>query len=228
MVKNDAEFDKLLTSALYRAAELDYIDSLSDEELEREVQPSPRFKRRMGALLRNPNRYARAQRRPLYLKVLRSAAAVFVAITVLFSGAMAVSPTVRAAVVSFVRTWYEDRTEYEIPLRVLDEEWTFGYIPEGYELTDEFLTDLQMVYFYKNVHADRIMIAISSGKQIVDNEHSDFRSTTINGHATDIYESNDPDYPSFLVMHDEVSGVFITILADVDDVDIIRIAENIR
>ena len=228
MVKNDAEFDKLLTSALYRAAELDYIDSLSDEELEREVQPSPRFKRRMGALLRNPNRYARAQRRPLYLKVLRSAAAVFVAITVLFSGAMAVSPTVRAAVVNFVRTWFEDRTVYETPARDMHQDWTIGYIPQGFVLVEEEYNEFRFFNVYQDNDGNLIYITISSGKLIVDNEHSEFYEIIINGNATDVYESNDPEYPSIVIVHDETSGVFITLIAEIDAGELIRIAENIR
>ena len=228
MVYNDAEFDKLLTTALFRAAELDYVDSLSDEELEQKVQPSSRFKRRMDALLRNPNRYVRNQRRPLYLKVLRSAAAVFIAITVVFSGAMAVSPTVRAAVVNFVRTWFEDRTVYEIPSHELDNGWTVGYIPDGFELIEELDLGLQLILFFEDNDSATIFIQFSTGKQIVDNEHSVFYEITVNGNPTDIYESNDVEHPSIIVMHEEKAGVFVTIISKIDVRELIRIAENIR
>jgi len=47
------EFDKLLTAALYRASELDYVDLPSDEELDQMIQPSPRFQRMMDSILRD-------------------------------------------------------------------------------------------------------------------------------------------------------------------------------
>ena len=72
MIYTDEEFDELLTASLYRATELDYMaDMPSDEELDKMIQPSLRFQRRMKALLRNPKRYIRSIRRPVYLKVLR-------------------------------------------------------------------------------------------------------------------------------------------------------------
>jgi hypothetical protein len=226
---NDDNFDKLLTSALYRAAELDYGDMPSDEELEMTVQPSQRFRRKMKNLLRNPRRHIRSQRRPVYLKVLRSAAAVFIALTILFGAAMAASPTVRAAVVGFFRTWLEDRTIYEIPTRDLDSEWTFGYIPEGFELVEKLLMEFQQhVYIYQNSDSARIGIVISSGKQIVDNEHSDFYQITINGNPADVYETNDPLHPSIVVMYDKANGVFITFNAEIEISEIIKIAENIE
>jgi hypothetical protein len=225
---DDAGFEKLLTAALHRAAELDYEDAISDEELALAVQPSQRFQRKMKNLLRNPPRHIRNQRRPIYLKMLRSAAAVFVAVTVLFGAVMAASPTVRAAVVNFVRTWLEDRTIYETPDRDMYGDWTFGYIPEGFVLIEEFDTEAHFIHIYQNDDSISISITISSGKQVVDNEHSVFYETTINGNAADIYESNNPEYPNVIVMYYETTGVVITLVSEIDVSQLIRIAENIR
>jgi hypothetical protein len=225
---DDASFDKLLTVALYRAAELDYGDIPSDDELDLTIEPSQRFQRKMRDLLRNPNRHIRSQRRPLYLKVMRYAAAIFIAFTLLLGTAMAASPTVRAAVVNFVRTWFEDRTEYQIPGSELHREWAFGYIPDGFELIEEARNELQQFYVYQNTNSTNIFITISSGRQSVDNEHSDFYQMTINGNAVDVYESNDPQYHSIIVMHDEMYGVFITLNSEIDISELIKIAENIE
>jgi len=224
----DTSFDKLLTAALYRAAELDYGDAMSDEEIDLAVQPSQRFQRKMRTLLRNPIRYKRNQHRPLYMKAMRSAAAVFIAVTILFGAAMAASPTVRAAVVSFVRTWLEDRTTYQVPDRDIHGDWTVGYIPEGFLLIDEEDAETHVLLVYQNNDSVSISIIISSGKKVVDNEHSVFYETTINGNAADIYESNDPLYPNMVVIHFETFGVIISLVSDIDVSELIRIAENIR
>ena len=86
MYIEDEKFDELLTAALYRASEIDCADDPTDEELETLIKPSPRAQRRMKALIRNPKAYIRRYQRPVYLKILRSAAAVFAAVIITFSG----------------------------------------------------------------------------------------------------------------------------------------------
>jgi len=225
---DDAIFEELLTSALYRASELDYEDMPSDKELNRTVRPSLRFKRKMNVLLRSPVKHDSNQRRPIYFRVLQTAAAVIVAFTVLLGATMAVSPTVRAAVIDFVRSWFEDRTEYWTPDGPLEGNWRFNYIPAGFTLADEMVNELQIFRVFENEASDRIFIAISAGKTVIDNEHSVFYSTVIKGHDADIYESSDPQYPSIVMIHDAAAGVFITISAEVDLGELIKIAENIE
>jgi hypothetical protein len=223
----DEEFDELLTAALYRAADLDYEDIPSDEELDELIQPSPRFQRRMKALLRNPNRYVRRMHQPAYLKILRSAAAVFIAFTILLGGAMTVSSTVRAAVIDFVRSWFDDRTEYWTPTHEISKEWVFGYIPDGFNLI--FQEDfLQIIRVYQRDDSVKLSITVTTGRSIVDNEHSIFYETEINGRAADIYESNDPMYQSIIVLHDEASDEIITIISDIALSELIKIAEGIE
>jgi len=57
MYLDDAEFEMLLTAALHRAAALDYEMMPPDDELDRIVQPSQQFQKRMNALLCDPNNY---------------------------------------------------------------------------------------------------------------------------------------------------------------------------
>jgi len=158
---------------------------------------------------------------------MRAAAAVFIAITVLFSASMAVSPTVRASVVSFVRKWLEDRTEYHVPQSDLHRDWSFGYIPEGFELVEKNSGLLQLFLVYENIDLVKILISISTGSLIIDNEHSDFNKTTINGNDADVYVSNDPDYPNIIVMMHEQTGMKIMMQSDVDISELIKIVENI-
>jgi len=224
---DDAVFEERLKAALIRAAELDYGNKPSDEELERTVHPSPRLERRMKALLRNPRRYVRSRRKPIYLKVLQTAASVAVALAVLLATAMAVSPTVRAAVVGFVRSWFSDRVIYETQPTVIEGEFTFGYIPVGFELVDTIRTDHYIRYTYSNSDSTPITITVSNGKHELDNEHSDYVQTTIGDCITDVYKSNDPLYPNIIVIYMDANKAIVDIISQVDLDELTKIAENI-
>ena len=224
---SDEEFEQLIVTALYIVSERECAGAPSDEELEQLIQPSPHSQRRMNAIIRNPNKYIRNYRRPLYLKVLRNAAAVFIVITILLGAAMAVSPTVRAAVIDFVRSWFEDRTEYWTPDNPLDGNWSFNYIPQGFNKVMDMTNEIQIVQIYENEATTLISIEISAGQKAIDNEHSVFYQTVISGRTVHVYEAISTNYNSILVIYDKTEGVFITLTSPIPINELIRIAENI-
>jgi hypothetical protein len=159
------------------------------------------------------------------MKVLKSAAAIFVAFAVLFGGTIAVSPTVRATVSGVIRSWFYDRTEYRSAVQVEEKEWVIGYIPEGFEKVEEFEpTGLRI---YENNDGVLIYIIIWDGKIEIDNEHSVFYETEINGWTADIYESNDPEYPNIIMLYGD-AGVIISINSMIELDEIIKIAASIE
>jgi hypothetical protein len=228
LTSDDAVFEKRLAAAFMRAAEIDYGGIHSDDELEQIVQPSPRFERKMKSLLRNPRRYLRNYRKPTYLNALQTAASVVIALAVLLAAAMAVSPSVRAAVVGLVRSWFVDRTIYETQPSVIDSEFTFGYVPEGFTLMETISTENKMLHIYKNSDSVSISIAVSSGKQAVDNEHSDCYQTKIGGRIADVYESNDPLYPNIILVYMDTSDIIVSIISSFDINKLIKVAEYIN
>ncbi|MDR2589529.1 MAG: DUF4367 domain-containing protein [Oscillospiraceae bacterium] len=226
----EENFDSLLTAALYKAAELDYGDIPTDDEIERIIEPSLQFQDKMKILLRNKNT-SRSKYRSTIIKFMQSAAAVLIICTVLLGTLMLASPTARAAVFDFVRSWFEDRIEYFTPDSNYDfnKKWSFEYIPDGFELLDAFETELQLFYVYQNVENTLLMISISDGRQIIDNEHSEISHAILeNGNFVDIYESNDPVYPNNIIMFDETSRVIITIISELPINELLMIAENIK
>ena len=225
---NDAEFEELLTAAAIRAGELDYLaDMPSDAELKRINNPSPGFQRRMRAMLRNPRGYVRKLHKPVYLRVLRTAAAIFITFVILLGAAMVVSPTVRAAVIGFVSSWFEDRTEYKTPDGIVGTGWMFGYTPDGFTLSQTMDNQLQVVRVYTNDKSETIMITITTGQGIVDNEHSTFYQSAINGRVADIYEATVVNQNNIIVMYDDSEGVNITLTSSINIDELIRVAEGI-
>jgi hypothetical protein len=199
---DDTEFDARLTAALYRAAELDYEEQFGGD-------------------------YVRNRRRPPHMRAFRNAAAVFAMVAVLFGATLAVSPTVRAAVSNFTRSWFADRTRYTVTGPDVIGEWTFGYIPEGFELVHEADSELSIFHVYENEKAELVIISISAESTIVDNEHYDFYQMTVSGYPTDVYESNDPLYPNMLVVYKGEEAVIIAIISEIDVNELIKIAEGI-
>lgn len=225
MAISDKEFEQLLVTALYIVSERECAGTPTDEELEQLIHPSPRSLRRMNSIIRNPKKHIRNYGRPIYIKVLRNVAAVFVVITLLLGAAMAVSPTVRAVVIDFVRSWFEDRTEYWTPENTSSYEWSFGYVPEGFELTLMNEVESNNFRVYENDSAATIYISVSSGTKLIDNEHSTFYETEVNGRTVDVYTSNNPDYQNMIVIHDKNNGVVISIISELQISEILKIAE---
>jgi len=222
---NDVELDGILISALYRAAELDYGDISSDDELN---MPSARFQRKSRALLRNPMRYIRNLRRPIYLKALRGVAAAVIAFVLLLGVAMTVSPTVRAAVTNFVRSWFEDRTIYTSIGDAFVGEWVFGYIPDGFELEYELTSENLIFRVFGNEYGQYLFITISASAITLDNEHHEYFETMINGHFASAYQELTGEHPNNLVIFFESQGTFIVLSSELAVDELIRIAENIK
>jgi len=220
------EFDEILTSALCRAAELDYGEISSDDDLLM-ATPSPHFQRKMQALLSNPSRYIRNRRRPVYLNVLRGTVAAVIAFVLLLGAVMAVSPTVRAAVASFVRSWFEDRAVYTPIGDDLIGEWIFGYIPDGFEQEHEMITDYQIFRVYSD-NERLLFVTISASAITLDNEHHEQFETVINGHFASIYHEITGEHPNKIIIFFETHGVFVLLLSELSVEELIRIAENIK
>lgn len=228
MRMTDVEFEELFAAAVVRAAELDYAEMPSDDDIDKIVQPSARAQHKMKNLIHNPNGYIRRLRRPIYMKVLRIAASFIVTLTLLLGATMAISPTVRAAVIDFVRSWFEDRTVYEASSGNIDREWIFTYIPDGFNLIDEVETEFHLLYVYQDNHGTILTISVSGERQVIDNEHAEFSEAIIGGRIADIYESVDPHYPSTIIVFDYLTGLFITFASEIEIAELMMIVEGIE
>ena len=135
-MKNAAE-DVLLKNILLDAACVEFEEELSNKEA---VTTSPRFRRQMRDMVKNPARWARRKRRPIWKQALQIAA-IFMVVSVLSFGFVAVAiPSAHAAIVEWLTEKYENSIIYrfwgaqdsgEMP------EYGIAQIPYGYyETTD--------------------------------------------------------------------------------------------
>lgn len=102
---------------------------------------SPAYCRRRMRLLNNPGGWYRRESRPLWKRVIRSAACVLLACTVTLGALMAASPTVRAVVLGWLRDISNGYISYEGTYdsqgQSMEEPppWRPTWLPEGWQLS---------------------------------------------------------------------------------------------
>ena len=74
--------------------------------------PSARHDREISAMLADPTRWVRRRTRPVWKSVLQRVAVILLVFTLSLGSLMAVSPTVRAAVIRWAVEWYENHITY--------------------------------------------------------------------------------------------------------------------
>lgn len=138
-------FDDLLRQGLMEANLIEYtseLDNLPGPDF------SPKYRRGRKRLLANPRTWMRRRTQPVWKRAARTAACVLLACTVAFGALMAASPTVRAAVSTwlrqitqegrFVKVMYtlNDPNEIASPLP-----WRLTWLPEGWTLADSYIDE---------------------------------------------------------------------------------------
>ena len=130
----DRELDALLRYALLDAGAEDWAKETEQPEAE-----SRRQRRRMRAMLADPRGYARRASRSLGRRVLRAAACLALVCAVALGGVLTLSPTVRAEVAQWVRTWTGRMVSYHFGGTPAQEElpwYEIGDPLEGYVETE--------------------------------------------------------------------------------------------
>lgn len=227
----DIEFDSLLERALIRAAEIDYCESIpSDAELDILVTPSKRFERKMARMLKNPAAYVRNLRRPIYLKILRTAALIILVLSLALGTSM-LNPAVRAAFSELMRSWFPTNTQYKLvedtdaakPSGV-----TFGYIPDGFTIVEESLDIFGLTVVFESLSGQRLHFETDNGygNLHISNEYRTFYETTINGYDVDVYDSSDCKRASMIVCHREGDGIIISLEGLVSADELLKMFEQ--
>lgn len=103
--------DAILRNFLLDAAAVEFSAELSDTT---PVDASPRLRRQMTAMLNDPNDWAKRQHRPVWNRLARTAAVILLTCFLSLGALMAISPTVRAAVITWVRETYEHSVVYNL------------------------------------------------------------------------------------------------------------------
>lgn len=86
-----------------------------DEETNTETipyTPSLHHQKQIKAMLKNPLRWARDRKQPVWKRALKRVAVILLVISLAFGSLMVVSPTARATFIRWVTEWYETHVTY--------------------------------------------------------------------------------------------------------------------
>lgn len=86
-----------------------------DEETNTETipyTPSLHHQKQIKAMLKNPLRWARDRKQPVWKRALKRVAVILLVISLAFGSLMVVSPTARATFIRWVTEWYETHITY--------------------------------------------------------------------------------------------------------------------
>lgn len=133
----DQELDNLMRHILMDAIRKD--EEIVPEEIDPFI-PSRKHQHQMKAMLKDPLKWMRNKTKPAWKRIAQKVAVILLIASVSFGGVMAVSPTVRAAVIRWVTEWYETHIVY----RYFDDQpqiedilhFTIQGVPQGYEEVD--------------------------------------------------------------------------------------------
>ena len=231
----DQELDTLMRRVLLDSLKLD-AESTASGELA--FEPTPRYQRQMAAMVKDPLKWERRRARPLWKNVAQKAAVILLVFSLSLGSLMAVSPTVRAAVVRWVTEWYETHVVYRFSGEQLSGEmpqYEITDLPEGY-VEDERVdwpTYISIIYRKANdENAPWIYLRYVYMQQgTVNNigtEGADIIPVTVNGIEGQLYLARNPgESDSTITWIDPDKNIAFVVDAALDADSILHIAESV-
>lgn len=201
------------------------------------------YRRQREKMLKDPNRWCKERLKPVWKRVMQRAACFFLVILVGLGSAMVVSPTVRAAVTSFVKRVFQDRVEYTYTapsgnyLRPPFARYRLQELPDGYTavrtLSDDFKwktityelpsreTETAIVLHYEIIQGDTLLNLHTGGRTGTDIQTESFRGT--------LYEfPDDPSAKKILVWKDVEEGLLFCLYAPGSTDELLAIAAGVQ
>lgn len=186
---------------------------------------SARFEKKMQRLLRRA-------KHPVFYQVMRYAAVIVLAVTVLFGAVFAVSPTVRAAVIGWVQSvfheFYKYTTEETTPP---DVEYEY-YLPESFD-DYSLLTTIDEIdgktYIYASTTGMMLQFSyVYGGKtsMYVNSDNMERFGTVVGELAADVYISKTGTETNVIVWQDPSNDVLLVLSAFADKEELPQLAEK--
>ncbi len=188
---------------------------------------SARFEKKMQRLLRRA-------KHPVFYQVMRYAAVIVLAVTVLFGAVFAVSPTVRAAVIGWVQSvfheFYKYTSEETTPP---DVEYEY-YLPESFD-DYSLLTTIDEIngktYIYASTTGMMLQFSYAYGgktSMYLNTESTDIYKGTVSGKPADIYISKNDMETNAIVWQEPSNNVLLILFAFADQEELPQLAEKVQ
>lgn len=188
---------------------------------------SARFERKIRRIIRRVEH-------PVWTNVLQRAAAIVLLLLIGFSSVLALSPTVRAAVLSWIREQYESFISYYWIDSTSDTVPSIRYsldgIPEEYTLIESSDDVGCYTEIYTNQSGNLLYFSYSltptAAHYYVEAENSYVENIIIFGRSADLYISKDSIHNNSIVWYNEDNSVIFYLSALMDKNELIALAES--
>lgn len=231
----DRELDRMMQHVLLDAIKRDCEKETDDVPA---FKPTRHYQRQITAMLSDPLKWARKRARPIWKSVLQKVAMILLVFSLSLGSLMAVSPTVRAAVVRWVTEWYETHVVYRFSGEQITDEmpqYEVTDLPEGYAEIERVEWPSYVSIIYQNVNDENAswiylqyiyMQQGASGNFGIEN--ADIIPVTVNGLEGQLYLNRDAegaDSTITWIIPDE--NILFAVSAALNTDDILHMAESV-
>lgn len=231
----DRELDKMMQHVLLDAIKRDCEKETDDVPA---FKPTRHYQRQIAAMLSDPLKWARKRARPIWKSALQKVAMILLVFSLSLGSLMAVSPTVRAAVVRWITEWYETHVVYRFSGEQITDEmpqYEVTDLPEGYAEIERVEWPSYVSIIYQNVNDENAswiylqyiyMQQGASGNFGIEN--ADIIPVTVNGLEGQLYLNRDAegaDSTITWIIPDE--NILFAVSAALNTDDILHIAESV-
>lgn len=231
----DRELDRMMQHVLLDAIKRDCEKEADDVPA---FKPTHHYQRQIAAMLSDPLKWAQKRARPLWKNVAQKAAVILLMFSLSLGSLMAVSPTVRAAVVRWVTEWYETHIVYRYSGEQITGEmpqYEVTDLPEGYAETERVEWPSYVSIIYQKVNDENapwiylqyiyMQQGASSNFEI---ENADIIPVTVNGLEGQLYLTKDSEQSdSTITWIDPNENILFAVSAALNANDILHIAESV-
>ncbi|WMJ75952.1 MULTISPECIES: DUF4367 domain-containing protein [unclassified Sedimentibacter] len=227
----DEEVDKLMRRILLDALQLEWADYLKNTS---PVETSKQYRYAMQKMLADPLAWYRKETRPIWKKSLQVVASIVMAFTIALGSLMAASPTVRAAVLQWVREWYDTHIVYQYSGEATQAEmpqYQIADLPEGYVEIDRSELPGYVSVTYQNADEEILYLDYSFIQQ---GAASDFvtdsmevSEITVNGCHGQLFLSKTPEQTSAITWIDVDKNLQFTVDGFLNETEILNVAESV-
>ena len=227
----DQELDTLMRRVLLDSLKLDAESAASGELV---FEPTPRYQRQMAAMVKDPLKWERRRARPLWKNVAQKAAVILLVFSLSLGSLMAVSPTVRAAVVRWVTEWYETHIVYRYSGEDISGEmphYEISGLPQGYTEIIRDVYEASVSVVYESPNGDMICFDYTHMQQgaanIIAPGDDEIIDVTVNGIQGQLFLPHNSENAKTITWIDADSNLQFVVKAFCSETDILHMAENV-
>lgn len=227
----DRELDRMMQHVLLDAIKRDCEKETDDVPA---FKPTHHYQRQIAAMLSDPLKWAQKRARPLWKNVAQKAAVILLVFSLSLGSLMAVSPTVRAAVVRWVTEWYETHIVYRYSGEQITGEmprYEISELPQGYTETIRDVYEAAVSVVYESPSGSMICLDYTYMQQgaanIIAPGDDEILDVTVNGIQGQFFLPHDPADAKTITWIDADSNLQFVVKAFCSETDILHIAESV-